>query len=457
MIERGLEPDFSPRRARRARSAARSGAARPRDCATCASLLWGSIDNDDSRDLDQLSRRRGAAEAARRGSSSRSPTWTRSCRRARRSTGTRGTTRRRSTRRREIFPMLPERLSTDLTSLNEDEDRLAVVVEMVVDADGAVAGSEVYRARGAQPARSSPTTASRAWLEGDGADAAAGRAVARARREAPAAGRASRRGCARCGTSTARSSLETIEPRPVFDGDESSTCASSSKNRAQRADRGLHDRGQRRHGALPRGQGVPVAAPRRALARALGRIVELAAEHGRDAARRARREALEAFLAQPAQGRSAALSRPVALDRQADGRGRVRRRAPGADGRSGTSASRCGTTRTRRRRTGAIPTSSRSGCSRPRSRAAAPVFRPRSSSRSRAHCTEQEDDADKVERQVRKSAAALLLEGRIGERFDGVVTGASEKGTWVRVLHPAGRRARSSRAAEGSTSATGCA
>src|SRR5215471_18839664 len=53
-----------------------------------------------------------------------------------------------------------------------------------------------------------------------------------------------------------------------------------------------------------------------------------------------------------------------------------------------------------------------------------------------SHCTEQEDDADKVERQVRKSAAALLLEQRIGQRFDAVVTGASEKGTWVRVLQP---------------------
>ena len=52
------------------------------------------------------------------------------------------------------------------------------------------------------------------------------------------------------------------------------------------------------------------------------------------------------------------------------------------------------------------------------------------------HCTELEDAADKVERQVRKSAAALLLERRIGERFDAVVTGVSEKGTWVRVFDP---------------------
>ena len=52
------------------------------------------------------------------------------------------------------------------------------------------------------------------------------------------------------------------------------------------------------------------------------------------------------------------------------------------------------------------------------------------------HCTEQEDNADKVERQVRKSAAALLLENRVGQRFDAVVTGASEKGTWVRIFDP---------------------
>ena len=52
------------------------------------------------------------------------------------------------------------------------------------------------------------------------------------------------------------------------------------------------------------------------------------------------------------------------------------------------------------------------------------------------HCTEAENIATKVERQVGKSAAALLLEPRIGERFDALVTGASPKGTWVRILQP---------------------
>jgi exoribonuclease-2 len=52
------------------------------------------------------------------------------------------------------------------------------------------------------------------------------------------------------------------------------------------------------------------------------------------------------------------------------------------------------------------------------------------------HCTKEEDAAKKVERQVTKSAAAMLLETRIGEQFDAIVTGAADKGTWVRVLYP---------------------
>jgi len=50
------------------------------------------------------------------------------------------------------------------------------------------------------------------------------------------------------------------------------------------------------------------------------------------------------------------------------------------------------------------------------------------------HCTEEEDAANKVERLVRKSAAAMLLEHRIGEEFDAIVTGAADKGTWARLL-----------------------
>ena len=57
-------------------------------------------------------------------------------------------------------------------------------------------------------------------------------------------------------------------------------------------------------------------------------------------------------------------------------------------------------------------------------------------SRLAAHCTQQEDSANKVERQVRKSAAAMLVASRLGDRFEAVVTGASGKGTFVRVMSP---------------------
>jgi len=52
------------------------------------------------------------------------------------------------------------------------------------------------------------------------------------------------------------------------------------------------------------------------------------------------------------------------------------------------------------------------------------------------HCTEEEDAAKKVERQVEKSAAAMLLASKVGEQFDAIVTGAAAKGTWVRLLDP---------------------
>jgi exoribonuclease-2 len=51
-------------------------------------------------------------------------------------------------------------------------------------------------------------------------------------------------------------------------------------------------------------------------------------------------------------------------------------------------------------------------------------------------CTEREDAENKVERTVRKTAAALLLRDRIGETFDGIVTGANQKGTFVRIVSP---------------------
>src|SRR6266404_6841288 len=145
MAERGLLPDFSP--------AAQAETEAIRQAPTDASpeirdlrdLLWCSIDNDDSRDLDQLTvtapMREGTVKVlvavadvdalVKPGSAIDGH--------ARANTTSVYTT-------AEIFPTLPEKLSTDLTSLGQDQARLAIVVEMTVTRDGTVTASEVYRA-----------------------------------------------------------------------------------------------------------------------------------------------------------------------------------------------------------------------------------------------------------------------------------------------------------------------
>src|SRR5215469_7608379 len=129
MAERGLEADFSP--AARAETDALTGPARESEGGVrdLRRLLWCSIDNDDSRDLDQLTVAEADVDALVEKDSAIDG-------HARANTTSVYTA-------AAIFPMLPERLSTDLTSLNEDEDRLALVIDMTVARDGRVSGSEI--------------------------------------------------------------------------------------------------------------------------------------------------------------------------------------------------------------------------------------------------------------------------------------------------------------------------
>ena len=132
MVERGLEPDFSP--AAQAEADALAGPAKESDPAVrdLRDLIWCSIDNDDSRDLDQLTVAVPQATAlcgswSQLPMSTRSQAWPAIDDHARTNTTSVYTA-------AQIFPMLPERLSTNLTSLDEDQERLAVVVDMTFDA-----------------------------------------------------------------------------------------------------------------------------------------------------------------------------------------------------------------------------------------------------------------------------------------------------------------------------------
>ena len=53
-----------------------------------------------------------------------------------------------------------------------------------------------------------------------------------------------------------------------------------------------------------------------------------------------------------------------------------------------------------------------------------------------AHCNQRGEAARKVERKMRKVAAAVLLQDKIGEQFNAIVTGATEKGTFARLISP---------------------
>ena len=131
----------------------------------------------------------------------------------------------------EIFPMLPEVLSTDLTSLNLDEERLAVVVEMVVGADGAVNGSDIYRARVRNHAKLAYNSVA-AWLDGDGATPEGIAAVKGLAENLRVQDRVAQ-SLKNLRHVNGALSLETIEARPIFDGDRIRDLEVDEKNRAK--------------------------------------------------------------------------------------------------------------------------------------------------------------------------------------------------------------------------------
>lgn len=127
--------------------------------------------------------------------------------------------------------MLPEKLSTDLTSLGEGVERLAIVVEMVIDDAGLVTGSDIYRARVVNQAKLAYDSVA-AWLDGTAPPpprVAATRGLDAQLRLQDRLGHALKRQRHSHGAL----SLETVEARPVFDGDTLSDLRGDRRNRAK--------------------------------------------------------------------------------------------------------------------------------------------------------------------------------------------------------------------------------
>src|SRR5258708_7460107 len=164
MLQRGLLPDFSPAVIAEANRITRPAIASDAAIRDLRALLWASIDNDDSRDLDQLS----VAEPMAGGTVKILVAIADVDALVTKGSAIDGHAQANTTSvytAAEVFPMLPEKLSTDLTSLGESEERLAIVMEMVIASDGTVTASDIYRAVVLNRAKLAYNGVA-AWLEG---------------------------------------------------------------------------------------------------------------------------------------------------------------------------------------------------------------------------------------------------------------------------------------------------
>jgi exoribonuclease-2 len=432
MLEKGLVPDFPP-----PALAELDGIHGPAMQAEGAAhdlrnLLWCSIDNDDSRDLDQLTVAEAMpneavkilvaiadVDAVVKKQSALDD-------HARQNTTSVYTV-------AEIFPMLPEKLSTDLTSLNLESDRLAIVIEMVVAGDGSLQSSDLYQATVRNHAKLAYNSVA-AWLDGKGPMPPGIGTVKGLDENLRLQDRVAQKLKALRHLHGALD-LETIQARPVFDGDELKDLEADTKNRAKDI---IEDFMVAANGVTARYLASKQFPSLRRVVRIpkhWDRIVILAAERGSTLPKEPDAKALEQFLisakaADPLRFPDLSLSVIKLL-----GAGEYVVQLPGGNvGGHFSLAVRdyAHSTAPNRRYPDMIT-------QRLLKAAVAGSPLPYANDELEAlakHCTEAEDAAKKVERQVTKSAAAILLESRIGEKFDAIVTGASDKGTWVRLLQP---------------------
>jgi len=438
MRDNGFEESFSDGAAEQAESAVRDAQNGERTSVVDAAvrdlrhLLWSSIDNRDSMDLDQIEVAEQLSDGVIRvmvGVSdvdshvprnspidlhalhNKCSVYTGVC----------------------IYPMLPEPLSTDLTSLKQDADRMAVVIAMDIAPDGEVISSDIFRAVTRNYAKLAYDPVGD-WLDGAAPIPPAAAAVPGMEKQIRLQCEASDRlheQRLRAGSLD----FETIEAQPVMQNGSVVELRVLRKNRATAIIENFMVSANSTMAAYLEQRGVPaiqrvVRAPER-----WQRIVELASR-------------INELL--PPEPDPVALSQFLARRRQADpthfpdlSLAVVKLLGPGE----------YEVVLSRQDHAGhfGLAVQSYTHSTAPNRRFAdiviqrlikavfseeTPPYSVEELQEIATGCTERENAARKVERLMRKSAAALMMHSRVGQEFEGIVTGASPKGTYIRLLTP---------------------
>jgi exoribonuclease-2 len=433
MIERGFQPDF-PQGTDAQLAAIKAHPETPAapDAQDLRSLFWSSIDNDTSKDLDQIEwteqlpdgRIRvlvGVADVDARVEKSsvidghaRSETTSVY-------TGV------------QVFPMLPTQLSEGITSLNENEDRVAVVIEFAVDSTGAASGGKAYRALVCNRAQLAYNGVG-AWLENRGPAPAKVAASADLAAQLKLQDSAAQR-MLNCRFQHGALDLETIETRPVMLKDQVVEIASLEKNRATSL---IEEFMVAANGVIARTfEDGGVASIRRIVRtpKRWDRIVELANGLGTKLPADPDSKALNEFLlAQKQKDPDHFPDLSLAVVKLM-GPGEYVLVKPGevSPGHFGLAVQDYTHSTAPNRRFPDVVTQ------RLLKAWLAKTPQPYSEGDLNAiaqRCTLMEDAARKVERDMQKRIAAVVLHPRIGQSFPAIVTGVNEHGTFVRTLDP---------------------
>ncbi len=430
MVERGLEPEFSPAVMQQVDKINAPGHDLDPNIFDLTELLWCSLDNDDSKDLDQLT----VAEELKNGLikifvaiadvDAVAKKDTPIDQHAKMNAASIYTSAR-------IFPMLPEKLSTNLTSLNPDEDRLAIVVEMVIDKEGFVTSPHVYRAKVRNKAQLAYDAISD-WIDGkipppEALAKVKGMAEQLQMQDKTAQIIRKRR------RAQGSLELEIFEPKAIFEGERVVGIVQQVQNRGRQlieefmiatnecTAKFLAAQG---HSSLRR----VVRSPEKWL-----RIVELAKRYGESLSSQPNSKALSIFLAR--QHKSDPIRFPdlslVIVKLMGSGEYVVERPNAEPVGHFGLAVRDYTHSTAPNRRYPDLITLRMIKSALQQKK---PAYSNDELELLADHCSNQEDAARKVERRVRKSEAALVLSSHINQTFDAIVTGKSITATWVRIF-----------------------